>query len=102
MNFLPLMSEKKPEPTDLEFPQLWENYAQLLTSRQRMLQSAMAFYVSADISVRALYDCELKLGLPVIEHVPETQAGKSALSRFTSVVGNYTTVLNRFKDTYNF
>ena len=41
------MSEKKqPEVTDFEFPQLWENYSQLLTSRQRMLQSAMAFYVA--------------------------------------------------------
>ena len=96
------MSEKKPEPTDYEFPQLWENYAQLLTSRQRMLQSAMAFYVSADISVKALYDCEIKLGLPVIEHVPETQQGKNALSRFTSVVSSYTTILKRFKETYNF
>lgn len=96
------MSEKKPEPTDYEFPQLWENYAQLLTSRQRMLQSAMAFYVSADVSVKALYDCEIKLGLPFIDHVPETQQGKSALSKFTSVCSAYTTILNRFKDTYNF
>jgi len=96
------MSEKKPEPTDLEFPQLWENYAQLLTSRQRMLQSALAFYVSADVSVKALYDCEIKLGLPLIEHVPETQQGKNALSKFTSTVGSYTTILHRFKETYNF
>lgn len=95
-------SSKQPEPTDYEFPQLWENYSQLLTSRQRMLQSAMAFYVSADISVKALYDCEVKLGLPVIDHVPETQQGKNALNRFTSTVSNYTTVLNRFKETYNF
>jgi len=96
------MSEKKPEVTDFEFPQLWENYAQLLTSRQRMLQSAMAFYVSADVSVKALYDCEIKLGLPVIDHIPETQQGKNALSRFTSVVSSYTTILNRFKETYSF
>jgi hypothetical protein len=96
------MSEKQPEPTDYEFPQLWENYAQLLTQRQRMLQSAMAFYVSADISVKALYDCELKLGLPFIDHVPETVQGKNALSKFTSVSSAYTTILNRFKDTYNF
>lgn len=96
------MSEKKPEPTDLEFPQLWENYAQLLTSRQRMLQSALAFYVSSDISVKALYDCEIKLGLPVIEHVPETQQGKNALSKFTSTVSSYTTILHRFKETYKF
>lgn len=96
------MSEKKPEVTDFEFPQLWENYAQLLSSRQRMLQSAMAFYVSADISVKALYDCEVKLGLPVIDYVPQTQQGKNALSRFTSVCTSYNTILNRFKDTYDF
>lgn len=97
-----MSTEKKPEPTDYEFPQLWENYAQLLTQRQRMLQSAMAFYISCDVSVKALYDCEIKLGLPVIHHVPETQQGKIALSRFTSVCTNYTTILNRFKETYHF
>ena len=97
-----MSSEKKPEPTDYEFPQLWENYSQLLSSRQRMLQSAMAFYIGADISVKALYDCEIKLGLPIIDHVPETQQGKIALSRFTSVCSTYTTILNRFKETYNF
>jgi len=96
------MSEKQPEPTDYEFPQLWENYSQLLTQRQRMLQSAMAFYISADISVKALYDCEVKLGLPVVDHVPETQQGKTALTKFTSTVTNYTTILKRFKETYHF
>ncbi len=97
------MSEKQlPEPTDYEFPQLWENYSQLLSQRQRMLQSALAFYISADASVKALYDCEIKLGLPHLDHVPQTQAGKNALHRFTSVSSSYTTILNRFKDTYNF
>jgi len=97
-----MSSEKKPEVTDYEFPQLWENYSQLLSQRQRMLQSALAFYIGADVSVKALYDCEIKLGLPVIDHVPETAQGKTALSRFTSVCSSYTTILNRFKDTYNF
>lgn len=97
-----MSSSKQPEPTDLEFPQLWENYSQLLSQRQRMLQSALAFYVAADPSVKALYDCEVKLGLPVIEHVPETQQGKNSLSRFTSVCSGYTTILQRFKETYNF
>lgn len=97
-----MSAEKKPEVTDFEFPQLWENYSQLLSQRQRMLQSALAFYISADVSVKALYDCEIKLGLPVIDHVPETPQGKTALSRFTSVCSSYTTILNRFKDTYNF
>ena len=67
-----------------------------------MLQSALAFYIAADVSVKALYDCEVKLGLPYIDHVPETQQGKNALSKFTSTCSSYTTILNRFKDTYNF
>jgi len=97
-----MSTENKPEVTDFEFPQLWENYSQLLSQRQRMLQSALAFYIAADVSVKALYDCEVKLGLPYIDHVPETQQGKNALSKFTSTCSSYTTILNRFKDTYNF
>lgn len=94
------MSE--PTPTDLEYPQLWENYAQIVMSRQRMLQSAMAYYVAADESVKALYDCEVGLGLPELDHVPVTQAGKNALNRFTSVCSAYSKVLGRFKSTYEF
>lgn len=97
------MSEKlEPEPTDFEFPQLWENYSQLLSQRQRMLQSVLAFYIAADPSVKALYECEIKLGLPHIVYIPKTQSGKNALQRFTSVCSTYTTILNRYKDTYHF
>lgn len=92
----------EPAQTDLEYPQLWENYSQIVTSRQRMLQSAMAYYVAADVSVKALYDCEVGLGLPQIDYSPSTQQGKNALSRFTAACSSYSKVLSRFKSTYEF
>ena len=90
----------EPTQTDLEYPQLWENYSQIIVSRQRMLQSAMAYYVSADESVKALYECEVGLGLPQIVYTPVTQQGKNALNRFTATCTSYSKVLNRFKSTY--
>lgn len=97
-----MSSPSEPAQTDLEYPQLWENYSNIITSRQRMLQSAMAYYTSADESVKALYDCEVGLGLPQINYVPQTQQGKSSLSRFTSICSSYCKVLSRFKTTYEF
>ena len=95
-----MSSSTEPAPTDLEYPQLWENYAQIVTSRQRMLQSAMAYYTASDESVIALYNCEVGLGLPQIIYVPKTQGGKNSLSRFTSVCSSYAKILSRFKSTY--
>jgi len=89
-------------PTDLEYPQLWENYGLILSSRQRMLQSALAFYVASDDSVKALYECEVQQGIPKINYLPTTTQGKNALSRYTVICNTYTKVLCRFKDTYDF
>lgn len=91
-----------PEPTDLEFPQLWDNYAHIITQRQRMLQSCMAYYTVSDASVRALYDSEVKSGLPHFDHVPTTQGGKNSLARFTSVCTGYTKVLARFRSAFEY
>ena len=96
------MSKETPQPSDFEFPQLWENYSLIVQSRQRMLQSAMAYYINADISVKALYDCEKKLGLPVIDYVPQTVQGKNSLTKFNSVCATYRNVLERFESSYNF
>ncbi len=95
-------TSSEPAQTDLEYPQLWENYSQIVTSRQRMLQSALAYYTSADESVKALYECEIGLGLPQISYVPQTQQGKNALNRFTAICSSYCKVLSRFKSTYEF
>lgn len=90
------------QTTDLEYPQLWENYAQIVVSRQRMIQSAMAYYVAADESIKALYDCEMKLGLPQITYTPQTQQGKNSLNRFTAICSSYSKVFDRFKSTFDF
>jgi hypothetical protein len=97
-----MSSSSETPQTDLEYPQLWENYGHIIMSRQRMLQSAMAYYISADESVKALYDCEIGLGLPKINYAPQTQQGKNSLSRFTSICSSYCKVLARFKETYEF
>lgn len=94
------MSSQEPAQTDLEYPQLWENYGQIIVSRQRMLQSAMAYYVAADESVKALYECEKKLGLPELVYSPVTQQGKNSLQRFTAICSSYSKVLERFRNTY--
>jgi hypothetical protein len=93
---------KEPQVSDYEFPQLWENYSLIVQSRQRMLQSAMAYYVNADVSVKGLYDCEIKLGLPVIDYIPQTTQGKNSLTKFNSVCSTYNNVLARFESAYNF
>jgi len=95
------MTEKE-EAIDLEYPQLWENYCQLLAHRQRMLQSALAFYINPDSSIKALFDCESRLGLPYIEHEPKTEKGKAALAKFKDAIHSYTAILERFKHIYNF
>lgn len=66
-----------------------------------MLQSCMAYYVEADDSVRALYEAEVKMGLPVFDHLATTQQGKTACTRFNSVVATYKGMLDRFKGIYN-
>lgn len=93
---------KDPEPSDMEYPQLWENYSQLLAHRQRMLQSAMAFYINADASIKSLFDCEVRLGLPFIDYKPQTEKGKISLEKFNMAILGYTTILKRFKDIYDF
>jgi predicted DNA-binding protein YlxM (UPF0122 family) len=95
------MSTATTDQTDLEFPQLWDNYAHLLQQRQRMLQSAMAYYLQADASVKALYENEEKSGIPSFDHSPETTGGKNALNRFNSVVSSYLAVKKRFKETFD-
>lgn len=96
------MVGKEEEPSDMEYPQLWENYSQLLAHRQRMLQSAMAFYITADDSIKSLFDCEVRLGLPFIKYAPQTEKGKISLEKFNMAILGYTTILKRFKDIYDF
>ena len=96
------MVGKEEEISDLEYPQLWENYSQLLVHRQRMLQSAMAFYIKSDPSIKALFDCEVHLGLPYINYTAKTEKGETAFKKYTEAVNNYTTILKRFKDIYDF
>jgi len=92
---------KEGEKTDGEFPQMWEHYSQMVSLRQRMLQAILAYYISTDVAVEKLYETETKMGLPIIDYLPETVTGKNALTRFNSVCASYHKVLERFKSTYS-
>jgi hypothetical protein len=92
---------KDGEKSDGEFPQMWEHYSQMVTLRQRMLQAILAYYISTDVAVEKLYETETKMGLPLIDYLPETVQGKNALTRFNASCASYKKVLDRFKTTYS-
>lgn len=89
------------QPSDGEWPQVWENYGQMISVRQRMLQSIMAFYLAKSDIVEDLYEVERKLTIPEISHVPVTNAGKAALTKYNAIVESYNIVCQRYKSVYS-
>lgn len=89
-----------PTPSDGEYPQIWEHHAALLISRQRLLQALLAFYLQKDDCIQEIFDIEIKMGLPSFSYVPQTTAGKNALTKFNSVSASYANVLDRYKSVY--
>jgi hypothetical protein len=89
------------QPSDGEWPQVWENYGQMISLRQRMLQSIMAFYLAKADIVEDLYEVERKLSLPEISYVPVTTSGKNALTKYNAIVESYNIVCNRYKSVYS-
>lgn len=45
-----------------------------------MLQAMMAFYIAKDEGIEEMYHCETKMGLPQINYVPQSQAGRCDVS----------------------
>lgn len=89
------------QPSDGEWPQIWENYGQMISLRQRMLQSIMAFYLAKSEIVEDLYDVERKMSLPEFDYTPVTSAGKTALTKYNAIVESYNIVCHRYKSVYS-
>jgi hypothetical protein len=94
-------SSAEQQPTDGEWPQVWENYGQMIALRQRMLQSIMAFYLAKSDIVEDLFEVERKLTLPEISYTPVTTNGKNSLTKYNAIVESYNIVMNRYKSVYN-
>ena len=101
MSSYPPSETTEKQPTDGEWPQVWENYGQMIALRQRMMQSIMAFYLAKSDIVEDLFDIERKLTLPEFSYVPVTNNGKQALTKYNSIVESYNIVLNRYKSVYS-
>lgn len=89
------------QPTDGEWPQILENYGQMISLRQRMLQSIMAFYLAKSEIVEALFDIERNMSLPEFDYTPVTMNGKNALTKYNTIVESYNIVCHRYKSVYS-
>jgi hypothetical protein len=89
------------EPSDGEYPQLWEIHAQLVAARVRILQSIMAFYIEKDSMIEEVFAVELAMGVPVFVYVPQTAPGQASKLKFDSIVTSYQTVFQTFTEVYD-
>jgi hypothetical protein len=101
MSSYPPSETSEKQPTDGEWPQVWENYGQMIALRQRMMQSIMAFYLARSDIVEDLFELERKLTLPEFSYVPVTNIGKQSLTKYNAIVESYNIVMNRYKSVYS-